>query len=869
MTNKIKIILFFIGIVILSISNTYAQAQVTLNFTATNGASTRNIAVGLDQTATNGIDPALTESDLPPFPPAGTFEFRFDLNPYGGTNLSTYKDFRNAPAFPFTNSVEHTLWYQLEVANTPINVSYNLPSGVEIIIRDQIGGAFLTLGPFSGTGTAVIPASYTSVFQRALLIVNYTNVSPAVSGPIFGTSPASPLTIAPTAVGGSNSANLTVNNTGNAQLDITNISSSNSEFTISPLTANIPAGGNQVFVITFSPSSLGNKTSDLVFTHNAPGSPTTYIVNGVGASAGPTFAVAPASLTFNTNQGVAVSQNITVTNNGLSNPLIISSATTAVPYSVSPSSATVAPGASQVFVVTFNPTSGGSFPGSLTFTHNGTTSPDVVSLTGNAVSVFGLVFTEEERKVKEDSSYTDVIQLKSLTATAQAIQFRLLVNKAVDDNTILTFQSIEKGSDVSSPNWSLQYQVFRGPLTSNGASVDSVYVLLYNLQQNSGLTAGDYDSLLKVNYRVADLPALQDSAKSSFKIAFAQASTFQGNPISITPSRDEFRVKVFNRASSFGDVNGDGSIDILDLINVVDHIIGRDSLDTTPTPGFVTSEFERANIAPWTIGAASPNPDAVVNVQDLAVIQNIILTGFLPSGTQLNKSTSMSKIVASLQKSDAAKTKVILYVTEEGISVKANSEYAIRGIQLELDNIKGSTSNMIIDSRLGGGFYYQSNELLRVLLYDQAGKATVDAGENFIANMPFEFNNPNELKIEKVIVVNTSNQKIGEISVEVIYTNAPEIPVDYSLSQNFPNPFNPTTSLQFSVPKDGFVSLKVYDMLGQEVATLFAGEAKRGTYTLNWNGKDDSGNMVSSGSYIYRINANGEFIQSKKMIFLK
>jgi flagellar hook assembly protein FlgD len=74
--------------------------------------------------------------------------------------------------------------------------------------------------------------------------------------------------------------------------------------------------------------------------------------------------------------------------------------------------------------------------------------------------------------------------------------------------------------------------------------------------------------------------------------------------------------------------------------------------------------------------------------------------------------------------------------------------------------------------------------------------------------------------------------------------------------------------VQFSVPTDGLVTLKVYDMIGQEVTTLFSGNAQRGIYTLNWNGKDNSGNFVSSGSYIYRMTA-GDFTQSKKMLFLK
>ena len=70
-----------------------------------------------------------------------------------------------------------------------------------------------------------------------------------------------------------------------------------------------------------------------------------------------------------------------------------------------------------------------------------------------------------------------------------------------------------------------------------------------------------------------------------------------------------------------GDVNSDGCIDILDLIMVVDHIVSIDSLAAT--------EFLRADIAPWLPGNPLPEPDGVVNVQELSLIQNIILTGIL------------------------------------------------------------------------------------------------------------------------------------------------------------------------------------------------------------------------------------------------
>ncbi len=146
---------------------------------------------------------------------------------------------------------------------------------------------------------------------------------------------------------------------------------------------------------------------------------------------------------------------------------------------------------------------------------------------------FGLIFEQDTVYQLEDDSYTELMQLIGLPARAQALQFRLLINKEENDNTILTFKSIKKGGDISDPSWVLNYNIFRGPLTSNGASVDEVLVLLYNLNYNNGLPPGDYYKLFEVEYRIADLPALQDSVKSSIQITNAVASTYQGNPINI------------------------------------------------------------------------------------------------------------------------------------------------------------------------------------------------------------------------------------------------------------------------------------------------------------------------------------------------
>jgi len=94
-------------------------------------------------------------------------------------------------------------------------------------------------------------------------------------------------------------------------------------------------------------------------------------------------------------------------------------------------------------------------------------------------------------------------------------------------------------------------------------------------------------------------------------------------------------------------------------------------------------------------------------------------------------------------------------------------------------------------------------------------------------------------------------------------------PVEYSLSQNYPNPFNPSTKIRFTIappnlPKgEAFVSLKVYDVLGNEVATLVSEEKPAGRYTVEFDGSN-----LSSGIYLYQIIA-GNFVQTKKMILLK
>lgn len=107
---------------------------------------------------------------------------------------------------------------------------------------------------------------------------------------------------------------------------------------------------------------------------------------------------------------------------------------------------------------------------------------------------------------------------------------------------------------------------------------------------------------------------------------------------------------------------------------------------------------------------------------------------------------------------------------------------------------------------------------------------------------------------------NTALKRTDGIGIQQISSN---IPNGYILGQNYPNPFNPVTNIEFSIPKSSFVRLTVFDLTGREIAVPVNKELKAGTYRVDFNSE-----MLSSGTYFYRINA-GDFVETKKMILIK
>jgi len=150
-------------------------AQISIPFEVyDNAGGQKTLYFGLDQTATDGIDIHLGESDLPPFPPNGVFEARWILpeNNFNGS-LSSWSDYRFAAGFPYSGTKEHRLRYQSVEGATIMYFSWNLPTEVTGLLQDLVNGTIVNV-PISGSG--IYELTNFVVFNQLKLLIYYNNI---------------------------------------------------------------------------------------------------------------------------------------------------------------------------------------------------------------------------------------------------------------------------------------------------------------------------------------------------------------------------------------------------------------------------------------------------------------------------------------------------------------------------------------------------------------------------------------------------------------------------------------------------------------------------------------------------------------------
>ena len=115
-----------------------------------------------------------------------------------------------------------------------------------------------------------------------------------------------------------------------------------------------------------------------------------------------------------------------------------------------------------------------------------------------------------------------------------------------------------------------------------------------------------------------------------------------------------------------------------------------------------------------------------------------------------------------------------------------------------------------------------------------------------------------------------NGETFHNIRMDIQFLNVMEvIPRDIKLSKNYPNPFNPATSIDVYIPDLSHGNLTIFDLAGRQIKNLHQGTIQEGLSIFTWNGSDDAGRPVGAGVYVYRLFINSKYVQSQKMTFLK
>jgi len=294
---------------------------------------------------------------------------------------------------------------------------------------------------------------------------------------------------------------------------------------------------------------------------------------------------------------------------------------------------------------------------------------------------------------------------------------------------------------------------------------------------------------------------------------------------------------------TLGDTDFNSNVSLSDLLAVADYVLEA----SAPTE----AQFRGADV----------NKDEQINIQDVVLIVDIIY------GSYARHLATDVESIAELSLRNGGGTSLLLDLAYDGF---------VRGIQFDLS---ADMASLLFGSpllnELQEGVMINSHTLedgsTRVLAVNMNGGLLSFSADGFIT-VPVTINAGRgervKVDISGVQLIGQDGQNIpvhakgdGSVALELI-------PMQYALYQNFPNPFNPVTEIQFDVPDVSAVDLVVYNLMGQQVRRLVNGEIQAGYHRVVWDGLNDRGEPVSTGVYIYSL-TSPSFHNTKKMVLLK
>jgi subtilisin family serine protease len=346
-------------------------------------------------------------------------------------------------------------------------------------------------------------------------------------------------------------------------------------------------------------------------------------------------------------------------------------------------------------------------------------------------------------------------------------------------------------------------------------------VLGYNMYRFTAINDSTFTPRVLINRTLITDTTYTDLEVNPGTRYYYQYRTLRTNLSETDPSRIVSTVPL---TSAMGDANGDLSVNVLDVIAMVSYILGQ-------------------NPQPFIFAAADLNSDGVINVLDVIGVVNLILN----PGSQ-----------GILATSGSARVDLV------GGRLELTTDVPIAGMQFRLEGLGASRIQFTSDSLLSQfevANALQGDSARTFVLFSLAG-TTIPSGQHTLGT--FDGLSPN-IRLTDIVLSNSSG---GHVVTSVWENGSPFVPTEYYLEQNFPNPFNASTTIQYGLPEKSEVAIVIFNILGQKVRELNLGEMNAGRHRVRWDGRNDFGNLVASGVYLYQFHTPN-FAQVKKLVMIK
>ena len=363
----------------------------------------------------------------------------------------------------------------------------------------------------------------------------------------------------------------------------------------------------------------------------------------------------------------------------------------------------------------------------------------------------------------------------------------------------------------------------------------------------------------KINYLLLN-PSSGVSIDTTGLLKFIPAVNANGIQYIIVQAIDDSLAVITDtvkiRVNIYGDVSGNGTVTAFDAALVLQNVISAMSFtplqnrigDVTGNNGI--SSLDASYLLQYTVGLISSFPGGL--------------------GKKHQTDAVLSAFSFRIEKSKEA--------DHYDLFVSVNKPSQVLGLSMDL----GYDSTIVIPrsfskTAISDSMTIASKFFTKSVKLAMAGiKPMNNAGD--VIKFTFTLKDPNYPKnailftMKKFMLNETDHTNdVGGITLNV--RDLAQLPTVYKLEQNFPNPFNPTTTINYQLPDASSVTIIVFNLLGQEVKTLISEQQSAGYYSLIWNGNDNTNRTVSSGVYLYRISAigpqNKRFSEVKKMLLIR